>query len=267
MTHTVSVPRSLWDDPTFRDSEMSQREAWIWMIAAAASQPRTARLGAHEVALDRGQLAGSTRSFAQVFLWSHTKARRFLEMIENRHMIERVTDTGLTVITICKYDDYQSFLNQTGTAAAQRPAQQRHSSGTPVADGRLPLSDPQQATSTPAKRKARKPALRMPEGAVISDQMLDAARRAGLCDDEARAQFQRFKDRALAQGAAYADWDAAWRNWLCSPYFKTITNGGRHDRSCPDGGIPNGSRNRSDPALEQIARITGFDLASGYGRA
>ena len=29
MAGTVNVSRDLWDDPTFKDSEMSQREAWI----------------------------------------------------------------------------------------------------------------------------------------------------------------------------------------------------------------------------------------------
>lgn len=130
MDDAISIPRTLWDDPTFADSEMSQREAWIWMIAVASPQPRTVRFGAHEVALDRGQLVGSTRWMARAFLWSHAKVRRFLDAIENRHRIKRETGTGVTVITICKYDDYQTVPNGSGTAAAQQPAQQRHSSGT-----------------------------------------------------------------------------------------------------------------------------------------
>jgi uncharacterized protein YdaU (DUF1376 family) len=37
-------------------------------------------------------------------------------------------------------------------------------------------------------------------------------------------EFQRFKDWALKKDARYADWQAAWRNWLSSPYRKS--NGG-----------------------------------------
>ena len=37
---------------------------------------------------------------------------------------------------------------------------------------------------------------------------------------EDAAELERFKDHARAKDAHYADWDAAWRNWLTSPYRK-----------------------------------------------
>ena len=35
MSGTINISRAIWDDTTFRDSEMSQREAWIWLVAEA----------------------------------------------------------------------------------------------------------------------------------------------------------------------------------------------------------------------------------------
>lgn len=71
--------------------------------------------------------------------------------------------------------------------------------------------------STPRKRAA--PKTRIPPDALISERMRAAATGRGLSDAEAEAQFAKFRDWAVAKGQAYADWDAAWRNWLTSPYF------------------------------------------------
>lgn len=100
------------------------------MIAEAKWKPQEKRVGTAVVHLDRGQLAHSTRFMCDVWKWSHSKARRFLERLENRHMIERKTDTGVSVVTICKYSEYQISTERTGTAPAQQPAQHRHSTGT-----------------------------------------------------------------------------------------------------------------------------------------
>jgi hypothetical protein len=36
-----------------------------------------------------------------------------------------------------------------------------------------------------------------------------------------RDEFERFKNYCKANGKTYLDWDAAWRNWIISPYRKT----------------------------------------------
>lgn len=125
MAGTVNVSRDLWDDPTFKDSEMSQREAWVWMIADAAWKPHTRRFGPHEIDLQRGQLAASTRYMAKAWMWSEARVRRYLDVLENRRMIHRQTDAGVTVVTICKYDTYQNGPKSSDAAATQQSAQQR----------------------------------------------------------------------------------------------------------------------------------------------
>lgn len=107
MAGTVIIARDLWDDPTFKDAEMSQREAWIWMIAEASWKPRTKRVGSSEVELSRGQFVASTRFLAGAWGWSEARVRRYFDTLENRRMIKRETDAGITVVTICKYDEYQ----------------------------------------------------------------------------------------------------------------------------------------------------------------
>ena len=126
----VNVSRCLWDDEVFRNEPFTEREAWIWMIAEAAWKSREKRVGGVIVTLQRGQLAHSTRFLSGAWGWSHSRVRRFLDRLENRHMTQRKTDTGVTVICIMKYDTYQNKPSKTGTAPAQQQTQNRHSTGT-----------------------------------------------------------------------------------------------------------------------------------------
>ncbi len=128
MAGTVNVSRDLWDDPTFKDSEMSQREAWIWMIAEASWKARVKRAVSIELELQRGQLVASTRFMAKAWMWSEPRVRRYLDMLENRRMIRRETDAGITVITICKYDEYQNTPSNSDAPATQQPTHQRRTS-------------------------------------------------------------------------------------------------------------------------------------------
>ena len=124
----VAICRELWDDVDFRDAEMSQREAWVWMIAHATWKEREIRVGANVVKLERGQLAYSTRYLAGVFQWSEARVRRYFDMLKNRRMVQTETDAGVTVITICKYDDYQSVTAKADAPATQQATQERRTS-------------------------------------------------------------------------------------------------------------------------------------------
>lgn len=94
-------------------------------------------------------------------------------------------------------------------------------------------------------KKSRKS--QIPPDAVLSEKQLSIAVDKGHDEPEAEAQFIRFRDYCLANGKSYIDWDAAWRNWLNSPFFKPALNGGQHG---------NGNRNSpaDDPTLRAIIR-------------
>ena len=128
MAGTVNIARDLWNDPTFKDEEMSQREAWIWLIVNASWKPRMKRVGDQVVDLQRGQLAASTRFLADAWMWSEPRVRRYLAKLEDRRMIRRDTDAGVTVVTICNYDIYQNTPRGGDAEATQPPTQQRRTS-------------------------------------------------------------------------------------------------------------------------------------------
>ena len=116
MSGFIAISRDIWDDTDFPDEPMSKREAFMWMVAEAAWKPRTVRRKSVSLSLQRGQLAHSVRFLAEAFGWHRAKVERFLTMLKNRDTIETRTETGLTVITICNYDRYQSAEAPSETA-------------------------------------------------------------------------------------------------------------------------------------------------------
>ncbi len=122
---TVNITRELWDDTDFRDGEMTQREAFIWMVAHASYRDRTRNILGKPVSTSRGQLAAATRYLAAKWLWSEPRVRRYLDLLENRRTIRRKTDAGITVITLCKYDDYQGGPRATDARPTHPPTHDR----------------------------------------------------------------------------------------------------------------------------------------------
>lgn len=126
MSGTVNISRDIWTDPDFPQEPMSQREAFIWMVAEASWKPRKRRIGDHVVDLERGQLGASVRFLAAAWMWSPAKVQRFLERLRKMESITTKTDTGVTVITLCNYDEYQAGAKATDTP----PIQDRYTSDT-----------------------------------------------------------------------------------------------------------------------------------------
>lgn len=113
----------------------------------------------------------------------------------------------------------------------------------------------------PVRRKSR-----IPEDAAISDAQIRAAQKRGHSMQEAEAQFQKFKNDALAKGKTFLDWDRAFVTWLDSEFFRPLVDGVRNGNGT---NLFNGTaarrENRTDPAIEQIARLAGIGKAPGNG--
>jgi hypothetical protein len=151
-----------------------------------------------------------------------------------QNVVKRLTEAGYITVEMNKGRAGSNLYRVNATPATNAPQQEMH----PASDAPTP---PHSITLTPApdapkplrtiKEPSVKKQTRMPEDAVISEKQTQIAIEKGHTTEEAIAQFARFKDGALAKGRTYLDWDAAWRSWFTSQYFKTITYGGRHDRT------------------------------------
>ena len=89
---------------------MSEREAWVWMIAKAAWKETRHRIGGDMVDVPRGSFFCTLRELQSAWGWgSDKRARTFLKRLENERMIDASVDAGKTHITICNYDQFQDI--------------------------------------------------------------------------------------------------------------------------------------------------------------
>lgn len=114
---------------------------------------------------------------------------------------------------------------ETSGAAAPTAAQAAAMPDESHGNASLSLSHTEKPEGSSVEARKRAPA----KTAIRADAVLGAAEwgqaeAKGLSREEAEAQFVRFRDSAIAAGRRYADWGAAWRNWLTSDYFRPLTN-------------------------------------------
>lgn len=143
------VPRGWRQDPVFRDEPATEREAWIWLLEEAAFAPHEKRVGAVIVRLQRGQVAASTRFLAGAWGWTDSRVRRFLTRLRNRRSVDALTDAGVTVISICNYDEIQNATEQTDAAPDAEPTRDRRSGD---ANDKKGIRKTENHPATPRKR-------------------------------------------------------------------------------------------------------------------
>lgn len=134
MSGFIKLYRQVLDNPVFRSD--AEAMAFSWMVLKAAWQPADVRYKGRIVSLERGQLAVSVRDMATALERSKDWSKRFLQRLSNRDMIATATATGVNVITICNYDEYQSKQEVGATATPPQPRQDRDRTATQNKEGK-----------------------------------------------------------------------------------------------------------------------------------
>lgn len=116
MAGYIKLHRGWHDSPQFADEPYCERAAWCWLLTNAAWKDTTQRNHKGEVVqVTRGQYHTSIRRLAAEWGWSSKRVRTFLKALEKCGSTGTVSAQGGTVITICKYEDYQSAGHGLGT--------------------------------------------------------------------------------------------------------------------------------------------------------
>ena len=114
------MSRDLFDHGFFAREPMSEREAWVWMIARAAWKETRHRIGSEMVNVPRGSFFCTLRELQQAWGWgSDKRVRTFLKRLENERMVDASTDAKKTQITICNYDDFQDIGRNADASQAE----------------------------------------------------------------------------------------------------------------------------------------------------
>ena len=106
MSGYVRIHRSLIGHPAFRND--AEAMAFAWLVAKAAWQPTRVRYKERIISLDRGQVAVSVRDFARAMDRDKAWCERLLKRLKSETMVTTRCETGVNIITISNYKEYQS---------------------------------------------------------------------------------------------------------------------------------------------------------------
>ncbi len=125
------IDRGIFEHSVFASEPYSEREAWIWLVGAAAWKAARIRTARGMTTLERGQLMHSERFLATKWMWSRSRVTRFLIRLEIELMASRQQDHETNRITICNYDEYQlggAADRTTDKAETEPPANRQRTS-------------------------------------------------------------------------------------------------------------------------------------------
>ncbi len=129
----IKLDRKFFDNFLWKeDRTYSLAEAWIDLIQSARFEvaPIKVMVKMKTITINRGELRASQRYLSNRWNWSVGRVNRFLKILENEQMIKRRREHSETIITLCKYDNYNNQMNTNGTAIDTDTEQQRNTDGT-----------------------------------------------------------------------------------------------------------------------------------------
>jgi len=117
----------VWDNP----EPFDKRSAWIDLLRSAEIEPRTTMQDGKLIHLKRGDIKASIRYLQQRWKWGSTsKVENFLELLRKESMITTQKIQGITVVTICKYSDYNDFEKPKNTQEIQQVVDEKDAENT-----------------------------------------------------------------------------------------------------------------------------------------
>ncbi len=120
MDRFIKLSRKFFSNELWNEARtFSGCEAWLDLIQSARFEatPRKVSIGGREVVCNRGQYPASIRFLSRRWKWTERKVRTFLVHLKSEGMITTDDTQGVTMITLCKYDEYNSSDTANDTAS------------------------------------------------------------------------------------------------------------------------------------------------------
>jgi hypothetical protein len=281
MSGWIAISRDLFEHGFFAREPMSEREAWVWMIARAAWKDTRHRIGGEVVDVPRGSFFCTLRELQQAWGWgSDKRVRTFLKRLENGRMVDANVTAKKTQITICNYDEYQE-AGRNRDASEDENGRNRDALKEQVNNKQETKEEDTNVSSVVSRSKPADDCLAHFNAVAArvgwpQVQKITPARRAALSqrisdvggEDAWRQAIDRAARSPHLTGQNNRGWVADF-DWLTkAANFTKLMEGNYDPRTSKQPNQPhpaNGRSDRIDPALEQIARLTGFATAPGSG--
>lgn len=98
----------------------SRAEAWLDLVRMAAWNGHKRLIGVTMVDIPRGGIVAAERFLSDRWMWSRTKVRAFIDLLESERMVTRKKDQGISVISLCNYERFNTPKNQEKTKKEPR---------------------------------------------------------------------------------------------------------------------------------------------------
>lgn len=118
MSGYARIHRSLIGHPAFRND--AEAMAFAYLVLRASWEPTRVRYKGKAIDLSRGQLAISVRDLADAMDRDKGWIERLLKRLKSETMVETRAETGVMVVTICNYDNYQAVSDDSKTPRKTR---------------------------------------------------------------------------------------------------------------------------------------------------
>ena len=103
----ISVHRKIQTHWLWEDKPFSKGQAFVDMLMKANHKANKFPFKNNIILVERGQFIRTERHLSDDWGWSRTKIRSFLKMLQEDSMIVQKKDQGVSVVTICNYEEYQ----------------------------------------------------------------------------------------------------------------------------------------------------------------
>lgn len=123
---------------------------WVHLLLRASHKPCRLMFRGKTFAVERGQLVTSLRQLEADTKVPLQRLRTILNRFAVADMakINTAGNTAATVVTICKYEEYQALTAATNTAINSLPTQSQHSANTQNKNGRMEEGDSESESPT-----------------------------------------------------------------------------------------------------------------------
>ena len=119
----AAIHRKIKSNWIWQDKPFSKGQAWIDMILKANHAEKKMNTKGGFVTIKRGQFARTEQGLADDFGWSRGKVRLFISSLKKDNMLAQEKAQGLTILSICNYDEYQFNENEKSPKKSPKKAQ------------------------------------------------------------------------------------------------------------------------------------------------
>jgi hypothetical protein len=112
----ISIHRGIQDNWLWKDErEFSRLEAWLDILLNVNHSPKKVLIKNTLIEVGRGESLRSLDTWGKRWNWNKSRVRRFFNLLQKDSMIVTKNVRVTTLLTVCKYDSYQTIGNASET--------------------------------------------------------------------------------------------------------------------------------------------------------